>query len=82
MKDDEDVLVTKTGGDGEATGEIGGRPVFAGDGSFPPEPSDRPGWERGVDGEGQDAGAGARDGRGVTVLRMASGQSFLVEAKP
>ena len=55
--------MTKTGGDGEATGEVGGRPVFSGDGSFPTEPSDRPGWERGVDGEGQDARAGARDGR-------------------
>jgi hypothetical protein len=64
MEDDEKVLVTKTGGDEEATGEIGGRPVFAGDGSFPPEPSNRPGWERGVDGEGQNARAGARDGRG------------------
>ncbi len=56
--------MTKTGGDGEATGEVGGRPVISGDGSFPTEPSDRPGWERGVDGEGQDASAGARDGRG------------------
>ena len=55
--------MTKTGGDGEVTGEVGGRPVFSGDGSFATEPSDRPGWERGVDGEGQDARAGARDGR-------------------
>ena len=64
VKDDEDILVTKTGGDGEATGKVGGRPVFSGNGSFPPEPSDRPGWERGVDGEGQDARAGARGERG------------------
>ena len=68
MEDDEKVLVTKTGRDREATGEVGGRPVFSGDGRVPAEPSDRPGWERGVDGEGQDARAdaraGARDGRG------------------
>ena len=63
MEDDKKVLVTKTGRDREATGEVGGRPVFSGSGRFPAEPSDRPGWERGVDGEGQDARAGARDGR-------------------
>ena len=63
MEDDKKVLVTKTGRDREATGEVGGRPVFSGNGRFPAEPSDRPGWERGVDGEGQDARAGARDGR-------------------
>ena len=50
--------------DGKATGEVGGRPVFSGDGRVPAEPSDRPGWERGVDGEGQDARAGARGERG------------------
>ena len=50
MEDDEKVLVTKTGRDREATGEVGGRPVFSGDGRVPAEPSDRPGWERGVDG--------------------------------
>ncbi len=65
VEDDEKVLVNKTGRDREATSEIGGRPVFSGDGSFPAEPSDRPGWERGVDGEGQDASAGARDGWGA-----------------
>ena len=63
MEDDKKVLVTKTGRDREATGEVGGRPVFSGNGRVPAEPSDRPGWERGVDGEGQDARAGARDGR-------------------
>jgi hypothetical protein len=63
MEDDKKVLMTKTGRDREATGEVGGRPVFSGNGRFPAEPSDRPGWERGVDGEGQDARAGARDGR-------------------
>lgn len=63
VEDDKKVLVTKTGRDREATGEVGGRPVFSGNGRFPAEPSDRPGWERGVDGEGQDARAGARDGR-------------------
>ena len=63
MGDDEKVLVTQTGRDREATGEVGGRPVFSGDGRVPAEPSDRPGWER-VDGEGQNARAGARDGRG------------------
>jgi hypothetical protein len=64
MEDDKKVLVTKTGRDREATGEVGGRPVFSGDGRVPAEPSDRPGRERGVDGEGQDARAGSRDGRG------------------
>ena len=64
MEDDEKVLVTKRGRDRDATGEVGGRPVFSGDGRVPAEPSDRPGRERGVDGEGQDARAGARDGRG------------------
>jgi len=53
MEDDEKVLVTKTGRDREATGEVGGRPVFSGDGRVPAEPSDRPGWERGVDGRGK-----------------------------
>jgi len=32
MEDDKKVLVTKTGRDREATGEVGGRPVFSGDG--------------------------------------------------
>ncbi len=50
MEDHKKVLVTKTGRDREATGEVGGRPVFSGNGRFPAEPSDRPGWERGVDG--------------------------------
>ncbi len=56
--------MTKTGGDGEVTGEVGGRPVFSGDGSFPTEPGDHPGWDRGVDGEGQDARVSAKDRRG------------------
>ena len=64
VQDDKNVVVAKTGWDGETTGEVGGRPVFSGDGRVPAEPSDRPGWERGVDGEGQNARAGARDGRG------------------
>ena len=63
VEDDKKVLVTKTGRDREATGEVCGRPVFSGNRRFPAEPSDRPGWERGVDGDGQDARAGARDGR-------------------
>ncbi len=60
--------MTKTGGYRKATGEVGGGPAFSGDGSFLAEPGDRPRWERGVDGEGQDARAGARDGRGYGAM--------------
>ncbi len=68
------------------TGEVGGRPVFSGDGRVSAEPSDRPGWERGVDGEGQNARAGARDGRGdgakngimsLTTKHKTNGRTFI-----
>ncbi len=64
VEDNEKVFTTKTGWDGEATGQVGGRPVFAWDGNFPAEPGDCPGCERGVEGEGAKARAGAGDGSG------------------
>jgi hypothetical protein len=54
--------MTKTGGDGEETSQIGGGPVFSRDEMFLSEPGDRPGYERGVEGEGAKATSGARDG--------------------
>ncbi len=64
MKDDQDVFMAKTGGDGEVTSQVSGGPVFSRNGMFISEPGDRPGCERGVDGEGAEARAGARDGSG------------------
>jgi hypothetical protein len=53
--------------DGEATDQVGGRPVFVWDRIFPAEPGDCPGCERGVEEKGADVRAGARDGRGYGV---------------
>ena len=50
--------------DGEATDQVGGRPVFVWDRIFPAEPGDCPGCERGVEGEGAKTRASARNGSG------------------